>query len=275
MVPEQTKSKQDAQGAKSRSHNGGKIFIAIAGNIGTGKTTLTQMLSRRFGWTPHFESVTNNPYLSDFYADMGRWSFPLQVFFLNHRFKAHQEISSSSNSAIQDRSIYEDANIFARNLFESKHMEDRDFQNYLRLYETLCGFLTPPDLVLYLRKSMPVLKRQIDLRGRDYEKNIPTQYLEDLNRFYDDWMENYSLGRKLIIDSDPLDFVARPGDFEAICEKILESLDQRDLFLGAPTGRATQSAEETRRPSDLLDFSSGLSVGLSSGLGEPHSTRIL
>lgn len=281
LPPEQTQLGLDSK--PPRAHHGGKIFIAVAGNIGTGKTTLTQMLSRRFGWTPHFESVTNNPYLSDFYGDMGRWSFPLQIFFLNHRFKAHQEISQSTSSAIQDRSIYEDANIFARNLHEAGHMEERDFQNYLRLYEVLCGFLTPPDLILYLRKSMPCLKRQILLRGRDYEKNIPDQYLADLNRYYDDWMENYTLGRKLVIDSDPLDFVARPEDFEAICEQILDSLDQRDLFLGQAQAPATawSGSEEsgadasTLNPLELLDFSAGLATGLSVPVGEPHGTRIL
>jgi deoxyadenosine/deoxycytidine kinase len=261
-----------------------KIFVAVAGNIGTGKTTLTQMLSRRFGWTPHFESVTNNPYLSDFYADMGRWSFPLQIFFLNHRFKAHQQISQSTDSAIQDRSIYEDASIFARNLYEGGQMEERDFQNYLNLYEVLCGFLTPPDLILYLRKSLPCLKRQIQLRGRDYEKSIPDRYLEDLNRFYDDWMQNYSLGHKLIIDSDGLDFVARPEDFEKICSQILESLDQRDLFLGTAASARTADVnpvtdsviEDLLSPEFMRDtFSQGLATGVSTPLVELSRTRLL
>jgi deoxyadenosine/deoxycytidine kinase len=208
-----------------------KIFIAIAGNIGTGKTTLTNMLSRRFGWEAHFEVVADNPYLTDFYQDMARWSFPLQVFFLNHRFKAHQLVSQGTNSAIQDRSIYEDANIFARNLYEQGMMSERDYRNYLDLYESMVAFLTPPDLVLYLRKSLPRLKEQILLRGREYEKNIPDSYLMNLNRYYDDWMSTYSIGKKLVIDSDDLNFLKTPEDFEFICQKIVSALDQRDLFL--------------------------------------------
>lgn len=208
-----------------------KIFIAVAGNIGTGKTTLSSLLSKKFGWTAHFESVSDNPYLADFYRDMSRWSFPLQIFFLNNRFKAHQTIAAGTDSSIQDRSIYEDANIFARNLFEQGHMEERDYRNYLELYTVMCQYLTPPDLVIYLRKSLPKLKERIALRGRDYEKDIPDEYLSDLNRYYDDWMENYDLGKKLIIDSDRLDFLNREEDFEFLTRRILGSLDQRDLFL--------------------------------------------
>ena len=209
---------------------GNKIFIAIAGNIGTGKTTLTNMLSRRFGWEAHFEVVADNPYLADFYKDMARWSFPLQIFFLNHRFKAHQSVSQSPNSAIQDRSIYEDANIFARNLCEQGFMEERDYKNYLELYQSMVAHLNPPDLVVYLSKSLPKLKEQISLRGRDYEKNIPDQYLSDLNRYYNDWMKNYTLGKKVVIESDDLNFLKNPEDFDMICQKIVSALDQRDLF---------------------------------------------
>ena len=212
-----------------------KIFIAIAGNIGTGKTTLTNMLSKRYGWTPHFEAVTDNPYLSDFYANMARWSFPLQIFFLNNRFRAHQETVQGTNSAIQDRSIYEDANIFARNLYEQGQMEERDYKNYLSLYQTMCSFLTPPDLVIYLRKSLPKLKERIELRGRDFEKNIPDEYLANLNRYYDDWLDHYSLGKKLVIDSDHLDFLNNPKDFDAVTQLIFSALDQRDLFLEQKT----------------------------------------
>lgn len=208
-----------------------KIFIAIAGNIGTGKTTLTNMLSRRFGWEAHFEAVADNPYLADFYQDMSRWSFPLQIFFLNNRFKAHQRVTEGQNSAIQDRSIYEDANIFARNLYEQGMMEERDYKNYLDLYNSMATFLTPPDLVVYLRKSLPKLKEQISLRGRDYEKNIPDDYLSNLNRYYNDWMDRYDLGKKLIIESDHLNFLKDPADFDLVCQKIVSALDQRDLFL--------------------------------------------
>lgn len=210
---------------------GDKIFVAVAGNIGTGKTTLTRMLSERFSWTAHFEAVTDNPYLADFYKDMSRWSFPLQIFFLNNRFSAHQKITRETNSAIQDRSIYEDANIFARNLFEQGLMEERDYRNYLELYTVMCQFLQPPELVIYLRKSLPKLKEQIAMRGRDYEKSIPDEYLSNLNRYYDDWMLNYNEGKKLIIDSDDLNFVKNPKDFDLVAQRIVSALDQRDLFL--------------------------------------------
>lgn len=192
------------------------------------------MLSKKFGWSAHFEAVTNNPYLADFYRDMSRWSFPLQIFFLNNRFRAHQQISQETNSAIQDRSIYEDANIFARSLYEQGHMEERDYKNYVDLYDVMCEFLTPPDLVIYLKKSLPKLKQQISKRGRDYEANIPDEYLANLNRYYNDWMEKYDLGKKVIIDSDNLDFFNNSEDFDLICKMIMSTLDQRDLFLGAP-----------------------------------------
>ncbi len=208
-----------------------KIFIAVAGNIGTGKTTLAEMLSNRFGWKAHLEAVSNNPYLVDFYKDMARWSFPLQIYFLNNRFKAHQKVTQGTDSAVQDRSIYEDANIFARNLYEQGKMEERDYLNYLDLYQAMCQFLSPPDLIVYLRKSLPRLQTQIVLRGRDYEKNIPESYLANLNRYYDDWMERYSDGKKLIVESDDIDFVGKVEDFESVAVKILETLDQRDLFL--------------------------------------------
>lgn len=209
---------------------GGKIFIAVAGNIGTGKTTLTKMLSERFGWKPHFEAVTNNPYLEDFYGDMLRWSFNVQIFFLNNRYSAHQAISGGTNSAIQDRSIYEDANIFARNLYEDGKMSDRDYQTYLELYGVMTSQLNPPDLVVYLHKSLPKLKEHIQKRGRAYEANIPDQYLVNLNRYYDEWMDRYDQGKKVIIPSDNLDFLHKPDDFEMICDQIVSSLDQKDLF---------------------------------------------
>jgi len=208
-----------------------KTFIAIAGNIGTGKTTLTQMLSQRFGWKAHFEAVAENPYLTDFYRDMNRWSFPLQIYFLNNRFRAHQSVTLGDDSAIQDRSIYEDANIFARNLYEQGQMEERDYQNYLDLYKVMSGFLTPPDLVIYLRKSLPKLKERIALRGRSFEKDIPDEYLSNLNRYYDDWMDGYDLGKKLVINSDELDFLHNPKHFDYVAQCILSALDQRDLFL--------------------------------------------
>lgn len=208
-----------------------KIFIAVAGNIGTGKTTLSKMLAHHFKWEAHFESVTDNPYLADFYTDMKRWSFPLQIYFMTHRVKSHQEITVGSSSAIQDRTIYEDANIFARNLFEQGLMEDRDYQNYLQVYNVVTSALQPPDLMIYLRKSLPRLKEQIKKRGRDYEQDMPEDYLSNLNRYYDEWIGGYKIGKKLVIESDTLDFVSNPADFEIICQKVIDSLDQRDLFL--------------------------------------------
>lgn len=182
------------------------------------------MLSEHLNWAAHFESVTDNPYLSDFYDDMERWSFPLQIYFLNHRFKAHREILQSPTSAIQDRSIYEDAHIFARNLYEQGKMLKRDYLNYMDLYNSVCQLLQPPDLMVYLRKSIPRLKAQIALRGRNYEKNIPEDYLLNLNQYYEEWIVNYHSGNKLIIDSDSMDFLNRSSDFEIIVRLVLRSL---------------------------------------------------
>jgi deoxyadenosine/deoxycytidine kinase len=209
-----------------------KIFIAVAGNIGTGKTTLTEMLSKRFSWESHFESVSDNPYLTDFYGDMKRWSFALQIYFMTHRVRAHQNIMAGNSSAIQDRTIYEDANIFARNLYEQGLLEERDYHNYLEVYRVVTTPLPAPDLMIYLRKSLPRLKEQIKKRGRDYEQDMPEDYLSNLNRYYDDWIGSYQIGKKLVIESDQLDFVAKPEDFEMICKHVMGSLDQQDLFMG-------------------------------------------
>ena len=205
--------------------NSGKLFIAVAGNIGTGKTTVTQMLSKRFNWKAEFESVNDNPYLEDFYKNMARWSFPLQVCFLTRRFQTHQIIFQGLHSSVQDRCIYEDASIFTRNLYEQGQMEERDYRNYLDLYENLCQFLTPPDLIIYLRKSVPNLKKQILLRGRTYEKNISDHYLSGLNRYYDEWIESYDLGKKLVIESDSLNFLEDPVAFQFLTQQIIEALD--------------------------------------------------
>ncbi len=223
----------------------GKLFITIAGNIGTGKTTLTKLLADHYGWKSHFEVVADNPYLKDFYADMSRWSFPLQVFFLNHRFKVHRNVSQQSASAIQDRSIYEDCHIFARNLFESGRMEKRDYFNYLDLYQQMVQLLDPPDLMIYLRKSVPKLQSQIARRNRDFEQQIPEEYLTCLNRYYDEWIGSYDLGKLLVIDSNDLDFVARPEDFDFIAKQILEKIDQRDMFLPL-SARGRVNPEEVR-----------------------------
>ena len=183
------------------------MFIAIAGNIGSGKSTLTSLLHQKFGWVPHFESVDDNPYLPDFYADMNRWSFHLQVYFLSKRFILHKQISGQRESVVQDRSIYEDAEIFAYNLHEMGKMDDRDYENYRALYATMTSYLRPPDLLIYLRAGIPTLQRQIRLRGRDFEQGIDVAYLEQLNLLYERWIGNYELGPVLTIDSDETDFV--------------------------------------------------------------------
>lgn len=224
----------------------GQLFITIAGNIGTGKTTLTRMLAEHYNWKPHFESVADNPYLKDFYADMSRWSFPLQIYFLNHRYKTHREVGFTSASAIQDRSIYEDCHIFARNLYEAGNMEERDYRNYLELYNEMIKHLRAPDLMIYLRKSLPRLVSQIKLRARDYEQTIPEQYLANLNRYYEEWIGKYNTGKLLVIDSDELDFVSRPQDFDLIAKSLLEKIDQRDLFYPFAARKAEPISAFTR-----------------------------
>ncbi|WPU65334.1 deoxynucleoside kinase [Peredibacter starrii] len=206
------------------------MFVVVAGNIGSGKTTLTKKLSERLGWKPHFESVQDNPYLSDFYADMSRWSFPLQVYFLNHRFNTHREIEALPASSVQDRSIYEDANIFARSLHEQGKLDDRDYNNYRTLYDSMIQFLSPPTLMIFLRRSVPKLQERIKQRGRDYEQAIPVEYLTSLNKYYDDWYNNYNLGKSLIVDTDELDFLDNEEHFDRLVKRIWDSIDQKDMF---------------------------------------------
>lgn len=212
------------------THQSGYTFIVIAGNIGSGKTTLSKMLAQHFNWSAHFESVDDNPYLQDFYSDMPRWSFPLQVHFLTHRYQTHRAITSSSASSVQDRSIYEDANIFARSLYEQDKMDKRDYENYLKLFRTMTEELKPPTLLVYLRRSVPLLKERIRLRGRDYEKNIPDSYLEKLNFYYEDWFHNYKGGKTLLIDTDQRDFIGSSADFQDLVHQIINSLDQKDFY---------------------------------------------
>jgi deoxyadenosine/deoxycytidine kinase len=206
------------------------MFVVVAGNIGSGKTTLTKKLSEKLGWRPHFESVQDNPYLADFYQDMGRWSFPLQVYFLNHRFNTHRLIESLPASSIQDRSIYEDANIFARSLFDQGKLDKRDYENYRQLYESMIQFLNPPTLMIFLRRSIPKLQERIRQRGRDYEQAIPTEYLTSLNEYYDEWYASYNLGKSLIVDTDELDFLDNEEHFDRLVKKIWDSIDQKDMF---------------------------------------------
>jgi deoxyadenosine/deoxycytidine kinase len=199
-------------------------FVAVAGNIGSGKSSLTRLLSQELGWKPMYESVEDNPYLSDFYGDMRRWSFQLQVYFLSNRFRSHKAITEGTNSVVLDRVIYEDAEIFARNLFEIGNMEERDYQNYLALYDVMTEYLHPPDLLVYLRANVDTLLRQIASRGRDFERSIKREYLEQLNRHYESWISRYKKGRLLIVESDDLDFVNRKDDLKTVIGLVQDHL---------------------------------------------------
>lgn len=195
------------------------MHIAIAGNIGSGKTTLTKMLAAHYGWTPKYESVDFNPYLADFYEDMERWSFNLQVYFLNKRFKDVVDIAKSDEVIIQDRTIYEDARIFAPNLHDMGLMSSRDFENYSDLFELMMSLVGTPDLLIYLKSSISNLISQIQKRGRDYEQSISIEYLTGLNEKYDNWINGYK-GRLLVVDADKVKFGDRPEDFEQITNMI-------------------------------------------------------
>ena len=195
------------------------MHVAIAGNIGSGKTTLTKMLAAHYGWTPKFEPVDFNPYLADYYEDMERWSFNLQIYFLNKRFKDILEISKSGKVIIQDRTIYEDARIFARNLHDMGLMSTRDFENYTDLFDLMMSLVGLPDLLIYLRSSIPNLIAQIQKRGREYEKSIRIDYLTGLNDKYEDWISGYK-GNLLIVDADHIKFGNKPEDFEQITNMI-------------------------------------------------------
>ncbi len=206
------------------------LFITVAGNIGAGKSSLTKLLGERFRWKPYYESVDDNPYLSDFYADMHRWSFHLQIYFLANRFKCHKMIVESSESVIQDRSIYEDAEIFARNLYDIGRMDKRDYDNYVSLFHVMMEYLKPPDLMIYLKASVDTLVKQIARRGRSFERGIERSYLETLNTLYTDWIDHYRLGPLLVIPSDDLDFVNRQQDLDYIISLVKNALPQYQLF---------------------------------------------
>ncbi len=196
------------------------MHVAIAGNIGSGKTTLTGLLAKHYNWDPQYEDVDYNPYLNDFYEDMQRWSFNLQVYFLNSRFKQILDIRDSGRDVVQDRTIYEDANIFAPNLHTMGLMSTRDFDNYKQLFELMTRLITPPDLLIYLRASVPTLVRQIQQRGRDYERNIRLDYLQHLNERYEAWISGYEERNLLIVDMDNLDITANPQDLRQIIDRI-------------------------------------------------------
>jgi deoxyadenosine/deoxycytidine kinase len=201
------------------------MHIAIAGNIGSGKTTLTGLLARHFAWQAHYEEVEDNPYLDDFYNDMQRWSFNLQIYFLNNRFNNILNIKKSDKTIIQDRTIYEDAYIFAPNLHSMGLMSTRDFENYFTLFNLISSLMEPPDLVIYLKASVPTLVRQIEKRGRKYEDNIRLDYLRKLNERYDSWIEAYNLGKLMIIDVDNTNFIDKPEDMSLVIDKVNAELN--------------------------------------------------
>lgn len=196
------------------------MHIAIAGNIGSGKTTLTRLLSKNFKWEAHFEDVDTNPYLNSFYEDMQRWSFNLQIYFLNSRFRQILQIREGTKTVVQDRTIYEDAYIFAPNLHYMNLMTTRDFENYISLFELMSSLVQPPDLLIYLRASVPTLVSQIQKRGRDYEEAIRLDYLKRLNERYESWVQNYRLGKLLIFNVDDIDVEENPSDLAMIIEKV-------------------------------------------------------
>ncbi len=211
-----------------------KKFVAIAGNIGVGKSTLVSMLCQRLNWQPFYEPVAENPYLADFYHDMKSWAFHSQIFFLTHRLRAHRQLLDHPSSVIQDRSVYEDAEVFACNLFRRGLIGDRDYKTYRELYEVLTEFLPPPDLVVYLRASTSTLLSRISHRGRDYERDISGDYLTQLNELYEEWISNFSLCPVLTVPADDLDYVAHPSHLSLIVSKVEEKLTGKEEVIFDP-----------------------------------------
>jgi len=211
-----------------------KKFVAIAGNIGVGKSTLVSMLCERLGWEPFYEPVADNPYLADFYADMDSWSFHSQIFFLTRRLRSHYQLAQHPTSVIQDRSVYEDAEIFAQNLYLQGYIKSRDYQTYRELYETVIQILPPPDLVIYLRASVDTLLDRIARRGRDYEQTIAPEYLRSLNNLYEDWISNFVLCPVLAIPADDLDYVAHSGHLNLIVSKLEDKLTGKEEVVFEP-----------------------------------------
>lgn len=208
--------------------NDKKLFIAVAGNIGVGKSSLTRLLAETLGWEPFFEAVDENPYLSDFYRDMGSWSFHSQVYFLSRRLEHHRRLLDFPGSVIQDRSIYEDAEIFARNLFRQDLMTERDYSTYQQLYEGICNFLPPPDLIIYLQAPVGVLAERIAMRGRSYERQISIAYLAELNELYATWVGTWQRCQIVTIPTADLDFVHRPQDLQHILHQIQVHISELD-----------------------------------------------
>lgn len=196
------------------------MHIAIVGNIGAGKTTLTELLAKHLKWEPQYEAVDDNPYLEDFYSDMKRWSFNLQIFFLNSRFRHIVELQEKNANIIQDRTIYEDAYIFAENLYDMGLMSERDFSNYSNIFESIVRYIKPPDLLIYLKASVPTLVDNIQLRGREYESGIRLDYLSKLNEKYEKWIDSYTEGRLLVLDKDKLDFANNPEHLSYVIERV-------------------------------------------------------
>ena len=210
-----------------------KKFIAVAGNMGVGKSSLTELLSEYLCWEPFFEAVNDNPYLADFYKDMRTWSFHSQIFFLSRRLSHHRQIVERPGTVIQDRSVYEDAEVFATNLYRQGHISERDYRSYRELYEAVIAVLPPPDLVIYLRASVPTLKERIASRGRDFERDIADEYLEQLNALYEAWIEGFALCPVLTVPSDDLDFVTHPSHLEIVATKVLEKLQGQEVVVCA------------------------------------------
>jgi len=211
-----------------------KKFIAVAGNIGVGKSTLVTLLCQRLGWQPFYEPEAGNPYLADFYQDMRSWAFHSQIFFLTHRLRIHRQLIDHPNSSIQDRSVYEDAEVFARNLHQQTLIGERDYQTYRELYQVLIEFLPPPDLVVYLRSSVPMLMKRISQRGRDYERQITSVYLTQLNELYEDWIRNFSLCPVLTVPAGDLDYVAHTHHLDLVLQKIQEKLTGKEEVIFDP-----------------------------------------
>jgi deoxyadenosine/deoxycytidine kinase len=211
-----------------------KKFVAVAGNIGVGKSTLVTMLCRRLEWQPFYEPEGENPYLADFYQDMRAWSFHSQIFFLTRRLRLHRQLLDHPTSAIQDRSVYEDAEVFARNLYRQGLINERDYGSYRDLYQVLVDFLPPPDLVVYLRAAVPTLISRIQSRGRAYERQISSEYLDQLNLLYEDWITHFSLCPVLTVPADELNYVVHPGHLDLVAQKIQEKLTGKEVVVFDP-----------------------------------------